>query len=92
MSDFTGFEDLEWLVGRYRAALRDPIATDLERYSWRQHIAEDFGDDVAAAVERALANEQEPRWRIEAARAEWKARLADTYIIVLDAYNNRGGD
>lgn len=90
-SDHTvDFEELCWLVGRYRRSGEDIGPNDINgRKFWLDNIREDYGEDVMTAVLRCIEVEDRPRLAIEAARVEWRQRAAETYLYVLEAYNRR---
>jgi hypothetical protein len=75
------FDDLAWLVGRYRHDVE-------KRDFWIGEIRQDFGSRVADVVEAVIGQEDVHRLAIEDERRLWKATLASTYLTVLEAYNH----
>lgn len=80
--DLHDFDDLSWLVGRYRHDVE-------KRDFWIAEIRQDFGDHVADVVEAVISHEDVHRIAIENERHYWKSTLVSTYLSVLEAYEHK---
>lgn len=79
------FEELCWLVGRYRRAGE-------ARDYWLDQIRADYGPRMADIVRNLVILEAGPRQEIEYARQRLHTAYAETYLYVLQAYRYERGE